>query len=393
MTDADRLAPLDGLRSTVVLFVLLLHALMAYFTLAPSDAIPTFGGWPSWAAAGVVDPKRWVGFDLVIAFIDIFCMALMFFVSGLFVSASLKRKGAFGFMFGRLKRLAIPFVFAAGIIAPMAYFPAWLQRGGDGSLISYWHAWLALPAWQAGPAWFLWVLTAFALLAALLRLIAPNWTGALAQLVKRGGERPWRVFWGLFLLSSIAYIGMSILFDPYRWLMWGPFIFQVSRILHYFVYFLAGVAVGAYGLSAGLLAADGRLARRWWLFALLALPSFILLVATIVAAGAAGGQPMLMWRTVGGIAFALSCALTSFALIGLFVRMVRSRGAVGRSLDRNAYGIYLVHYVFINAAQYALLPTDIAATAKGVIVFAAALLLSWMTAALLRRIPAIARII
>jgi surface polysaccharide O-acyltransferase-like enzyme len=57
------------------------------------------------------------------------------------------------------------------------------------------------------------------------------------------------------------------------------------------------------------------------------------------------------------------------------------------SLSRNAYGMYLVHYVFVVWMQYAMLNAPLFAVAKAVIVFGVTLVLSWTMSAALRRLP------
>jgi hypothetical protein len=52
-----------------------------------------------------------------------------------------------------------------------------------------------------------------------------------------------------------------------------------------------------------------------------------------------------------------------------------------------AYGLYLVHYVFVVWLQYALLTMTLFAAIKAAIVFAGALALSWLTILTSRRIP------
>ena len=100
-----------------------------------------------------------------------------------------------------------------------------------------------------------------------------------------------------------------------------------------------------------------------------------------------------LWIAIGGLSFVLSCAASSFAMLAIFLRFARPRVPLWDSLSDNAYGIYLVHYAFVSWLQYAMLPAPLGAPAKGAIVFLAALALSWFTAALLRRVPAIARVI
>jgi surface polysaccharide O-acyltransferase-like enzyme len=91
--------------------------------------------------------------------------------------------------------------------------------------------------------------------------------------------------------------------------------------------------------------------------------------------------------------FVLSCAASCFAFLALFLRFARSGSRLFDSLSANSYGIYLVHYAFVNWLQYALLPASLPAVVKWTIVFAGALLLSWGTVASMRRIPAIARVV
>lgn len=392
-TAAQRNLSMGYLRAFVTLLVLFHHSVLAYFSQAPQSGIP-FARLPLlWTAFPVVDPQRWPGFDLMVGFNDIFFMSLMFFVSGLFVQGSLGRKGSLRFIGGRVIRLGIPFAVASALLAPLAYYPAYLQSGADPNLAAYWQTWTSLPFWPSGPAWFLWVLLVFGAVAAIVNLIAPGWLRVLARLAAGADRHPWRFFFGLCVLSAAAYVSLSIVYNPYRWLSYGPFSVQASRMLHYAIYFFAGASVGAVGLDKGLLAQDGTLARRWWLAAALAVPMFLVVIAIVVAAGIAKGTPLAFWESVGGIGFALSCGLSSFALIAIFVRFFRRRSGIWDSLARNAYGMYIVHYAFVAWIQFALLPARLGGLQKGLIVFCTVVMASWATTALLRRVPGIAKII
>jgi surface polysaccharide O-acyltransferase-like enzyme len=93
------------------------------------------------------------------------------------------------------------------------------------------------------------------------------------------------------------------------------------------------------------------------------------------------------WEIAGDFGFVISCAASSFAFLALFVRFAARRNRVFDSLNQNAYGIYLVHYAFVSWLQLALLKAHMPGLAKGSVVFLGAVVLSWGTAALLRRIP------
>jgi peptidoglycan/LPS O-acetylase OafA/YrhL len=388
----ERNLPLGYLRGLVTLLVVLHHTLLAYMRFAPPGQ-PPMDASLFWTAFPIVDSQRWAGADLIVGFNDTFFMSLMFLISGVFAWPSLQRKGSGVFVRDRLWRLGLPFVLAAALLAPLAYYPTWLASPTHTG--SFWQQWLGLGVWPAGPAWFLWVLLAFGVVAALVSLVAPAWGSALGRVAARLGQRPLAFFLTLLLVSSLVYLPMAAWFDPSRWLMAGPFFVQISRLPHYFVYFLAGVAIGAHGSTRGLLASDGRLARRWPLWVLLSLLAFGISTITVIAivGTLAHGGPGQGLAAFGNFTYVLSCASASFALLALFTRFVRRARVAIDSLGANAYGIYLLHYVAVIWLQYALLSMPLPALAKIVLVFAGAVALSWGATAVLRRWPVAARIL
>jgi peptidoglycan/LPS O-acetylase OafA/YrhL len=319
-------------------------------------------------------------------------MSLMFFLSGLFFWPSLARKGRAQFLRDRLLRLGLPFAAGAAILAPLAYYPTWLEISHHHPTTPFWHQWLALGQWPSGPAWFIWVLLAFDCIATLLTALAPDWGNTVGRVAARLSIRPVVFFCALVAISAIAYIPMALRFTPVAWTAFGPFTFQTSRILHYFVYFLIAVGIGAWGLDRGLLAPGGKLARRWPLWTAAALVIFVATSAIGVAAITSHAKSPA-WTIANEVGFVLSCAATSLALLALFLHFARSRSPLLESLSANSYAIYLVHYCFVSWLQYALLPASLSVVAKFAIVFCGALGLSWATSAALRRIPALAKVL
>jgi peptidoglycan/LPS O-acetylase OafA/YrhL len=380
------------LRAFVTLLVVAHHAVLAYCPFLPPAEPASLLPQPRWwQAFPVIDSHRWMGFGLFVGFNDMFFMSLMFFLSGLFVWTSLQRKGAGTFFRDRLLRLGLPFVLAAAIVAPLAYYPTFLQTGGHG-VGGFWQQWKALGTWPAGPAWFVWLLLGFDMVVAALYAVKPSFGETLSRFASRAAQSPFRFFSRLIVVSIVAYVPLSLVIDPMYWGAFGPFFVQTSRIVHYFVYFLAGIAVGAYGLDRGLLAPNGELARRWGRWALGAVAAFLFAIS--VFGFAISAKTLLrLWATYGGLAFVFSCAASSFACMAIFVHFTRRRSAVWDSLNRNAYGIYLVHYAFVSWLQLALLKYELPGAIKGFAVIIAAVLLSWGTTAALRRIPAVARVI
>jgi hypothetical protein len=149
-TAIQRNLAIGYLRAFITLLVLAHHAVLAYHPFAPAPGAALNGPARWWQAFPVVDSQRWTGFALFAAFNDIFFMALMFFLSGLFVWKSLQRKGSGHFLRDRALRLGLPFIVAAAVVAPLAYYPAYLQTGAAG-IAGFWKQWRSLGNWPAGP--------------------------------------------------------------------------------------------------------------------------------------------------------------------------------------------------------------------------------------------------
>ena len=380
------------LRAFITLLVLAHHAALAYHPFAP-ERFTTLAAQPRWwEAFPVVDPHKWMGWSFFTGFNDVFFMSLMFLLSGLFVQHSIERKGVGVFLRDRLLRLGLPFVVAAAVIAPLAYYPTYLLMPAPAGIAGYWQQWRALGSWPAGPAWFIWLLLAFDIVAAALFAFAPKVMARLGRVVSGSSNRPIVLFLLLAAVSAVTYIPLAIRFGADSWSMFGPFFFQTSRLLHYLAYFLIAIGVGATAMSRGLFDAKGKLARRWPLWAAAMVLIYLALAAAFITMISGAGKS-LPWGPLLGILWVLSCAASCFGFMSVFARFATRRRAVFDSLTENAYGMYLIHYAFVSWLQYALLPASLSGFVKGVIVTLGTIILSWGTTAALRRIPAVARVI
>jgi surface polysaccharide O-acyltransferase-like enzyme len=198
----------------------------------------------------------------------------------------------------------------------------------------------------------------------------------------------------LVAVSALGYLVMLSAFGPARWFALGPFSVQASRLLFYFIYFVAGVGVGAVSGDRGPLAQGGRLARHWfvWLCAALAFYCLIVVLEVVPSKGLTGLSPFA-WQSFYGFAFVLSCATTTFAFLSFFLRFANEPVPAFDALRSNAYGMYLIHYIFVIWLQYELLEVPLHAVAKATIVFTGTVTLSFGIVAAFRRIPVVARII
>lgn len=385
---------IGNLRAIVILLVLAFHSALAYLDFLPVH-IAAFDSPPFlWRAFPIIDPARSFGLDLFCAWLDVFLMSFFFFVSGLFAWTSLTRRGAGGFLRNRLLRLGLPFAVVVLLLMPLALYPSYLQSGGEPGIAAFWRHWRALPFWPSGPMWFLWLLLAGDVLTAgLYRLLAGRRAAVLA-LSRSAREHPVRFLAGFVALSALAYIPLALTFGVSPWFQWGPFTAQLSRPAHYAVYFFAGVAIGACGIERGLLAADGPLPRHWerWLLATLLLFAVWLALSGLVLAAPHGtASPAL--QALDDLSFVLACFASCFAVLALALRFMPTRRPRVDILNRNAYGMYLVHYPFVLWLQYALLAAVLPAIVKFAVVFAGSVLLSLGASEALGQLPAIAAII
>ncbi len=385
---------LNNLRTVAIVIVVAVHAVTAYLWSSPVSSFRFDDPPYRWQSIPIVDHERWLGFDLFCALQDIYLICLLFFLSGLFVWQSLERKGGQLFLWDRLLRIGLPFALAVGLLMPAAFYPVYRLEAVDPSVAAYWQHWLALPFWPSGPPWFLWVLLAFDAAAAALFHFARAVGDAFGRSIGRIAASPPLFIVAMLTASALAYIPLALIFNPWAWFEIGPISFQLCRPLLYGLYFFAGVGIGAHGsIGQGLLATDGWLARRWRTLLAAAVSSYVLWLGIAGLAARGTGTPSLALDFVQALGFVLSCAAGCLCMLAVFLRFANQRLPLLDALQGNAYGIYLVHYVFVIWLQYALLGTEIFAGVKAVIVFAFSLLLSWASVAAMRRVATAFRIV
>jgi surface polysaccharide O-acyltransferase-like enzyme len=379
-----RITALDRARTCITLLVLLHHSVVNYTYF------------------GTGDRMRWLGFDLIVLFNDSFFMACMFLISGLFVCDSLARKGSVTYRRNRAWRLGLPFLVSIFVLMPVAYYPTFLRYHLPGTTdFNFFHFWwhtLTVGPWPSGPAWFLWVLLALDALAAVVWAVAPGTIDALGQFILARRDRAMAAFAAFLLFSVVVYLPMHLVVGDGAWLEPDgfPIPIQTSRIFLYAGYFFLGVGIGATSLRTGLLAEGGELARRWlvWLgFAAIFYGAILFLVYIHHNWIADFNSPPLSWRVAYGVAFALFSAAMTSAELSIFVRFAKSRLSLLDAVRPSAYGIFLVHYIFIIWLQYSVYDFALPAFVKFAIVFVGTLSMSWGLVLLLRRIPLVARMI
>ena len=386
--------PLRNLRGVLIVLIVSFHAFSAYIVSQPAETPPFDRAPYEWIAFPIVDSARWLGFDLYCAFQFLYLMQFMFLLSGLFVWQSLLRRGWRAYLFQRIVRLGIPFLLGTYVLMPLAYYASYRATAVDPSWSSFWSHWIELPVTATGPMWFLWFLTALNFAAVALYRLWPGSSALLTSpLVAQAKTNPGALFLAIVGVSAIAYVPLSAFYSPWKWVAFGPFEVQAAFAPQYVLYFLVGLAVGAYGYDRGLLDADGMLVRRWPLWAVGSFAAFLLWIipTALVVKGVAASIPGL--QLAGDLGLVIFAAATCFAMTAVFLRYAGGRWPVIDSISENAYAIYFFHYPIVLWLQLALLGADLPAVVKAPIVLLMALLLSWGASVMTNRAIANARLL
>lgn len=377
MSIAPRSAALDRARTFLTIVVLIHHAIIPYTHF------------------GHTDPKHWIGFDAIVLANDSYFMAMFFFLSGLFVWPSLAHRTTRRFINDRMLRLGLPFVIGALTVIPLAYYAVEPRDSTEGFGPFWWRT-IAIGPWPSGPIWFTWVLLAFGIIANVVFRWAPHALDAVDRLSHCALIHPLRFFGVFAAVTLLVYVSARLYFGPNHWFVLGPLAVQASRIGLYFLYFLFGAGVGSAQMERGLLSHEGALPHHWLRYALIATVFYAFLWGLIAVKRGVLGNPDTLphwYEFAYGVALSLFSAAMLFALLGYFLKFESGGTSWLDPLQRDAYGIFLVHYVFVLWIQYALFPLETPAIIKGLVAFFGTLVLSWATSAALRQIPGAQRVL
>lgn len=360
----QRLYFVQWLRVFLISLVVAHHAGQAYG--------PTGGSWP------IHDHEQaeWLGpfFGVNAAFF----MGFFFLIAGYFTGPSFDRKGAGAFVRDRLIRLGIPLVFFTFFVfGPLVYFwtapPESFFSFYIFDYIGGWHI-------EMGHLWFVAQLLAYGLIYAAWRVYAH-------KAPERGRPPPG----DLQVLAYVVALGVIGALVRQVWPQddWVDLLWLVpaepAHLPQYVSLFVVGVIAGRGDwfnrVSSGL-------GMRWFAFAVVAF------VVAGVARGAEDDLPgWLSFWTIWGIAEAFICVGMILGLTVLFRRFANRPGAWADRLDGDVYGVYLVHWFVVIAFQAAIDGVALGPTAKFFIVTALALVASFAITDVLRRIPAVRRVV
>ncbi len=313
---------MDNLRTVIIFLVVVYHIGGVY------EAAGLWGWF--WI---IDDPTTMVWVGIMGIVLDIFVMPTLFFVSGYLTPASLKNRTAGKFILGKFKRLIIPWLIAVFTLIPVYKVIFLYSRGlPQQHWSTYFH--ITNPNSQNW-LWFLPVLFAFSLVYALLsktHLKLPNISPKLAVLTA--------------VLVGFAYsFGIGGVVGFRSWTLTPLIDFENERLLVYFLSFL----LGALFYKQAVFAEKPKGKRLYNIvngIAWIPVTAHIF-VRLIPFFSAEGFTVTPMYRLMWWVSFDLALLCMMYLMVETFRRYFDKTGKIWSELNRNSYGVYIIHVIMI----------------------------------------------
>ncbi len=371
----DRYAYLDNLRVFLVALVICHHQAIAFG--AP-------GGW-YYIVERSPDVLSLVALTLFVGVNQSFFMSLLFFIAGYFTPLSLDRKGAARFVCDRLVRLVIPLLTYFFVLNPsIIYLTLRFQDTVSPGYFSF-MATQAVEHFRFGPLWFVLLLLVFTGIYLGNTTVAGRYA-ARPLILQYPGKKQILVFivaigCATFLLRVFVPLGTTLL---------G---IEVAYTPLYIALFFFGIH--AYR-GKWLKRLDTSHATPWFR---LALALIVALPAILVLGGALRGQEDAFRGGLTGqsLAYALwepfLCIGISMKLLVCFRKRMNWISPLTAHLSQSAYAAYIIHPVFVIIATHIARNWPLPALVTTVLLCPLSLASTFATAALLRRIPLLKKVL
>jgi fucose 4-O-acetylase-like acetyltransferase len=325
---------LDNLRTFMIFLVVLLHAAIVYEKNSMGAA------W--WI---VVDPSNSDLPGIVFLILNIFVIATIFFISGFLTPLSLKNRTGWTFLKSKFKRLMVPWIIAVLTLIPLYKVIFLYSRNlPQGNWTTYFH-WNSI--WSQNWLWFLPVLFLFDMLYLCLSKAHIN----MSHITFR------RAVWAFFLISVLYSFCMDF-FNLYGWTKTILIDFQNERILIYFMVFLLGALCYKLRIFESewknkkldiTLHCTGWIPVNLYIF---------LLIYSLIKPGEYLFSEIVD-TLILRLNLVLSLAYLLYVMITTFRKYLNKQGAILMELNKNSYGVYIIHVIVMGSIALTMLNTAI----------------------------------
>ena len=368
-----RLFFVDNLRILLIVLLILHHLAITY---------GAFGTWyytepPSSDAAVMV-------FTLFTGLNQSFFLAFFMMISGYFTPGSYDRKGPGLFFKDRLLRLGIPLAFFAIVIDPLVNYAVEVNvRGFGGSLWEFLTRYVGgYDGLSIGPLWFVETLLIFSGAYVLWRLATP----APTSFRDTDGKVPGNLaIAGFALLLGAVTFAVRIWVPQNRWfdLLQLP----VADMPQYIALFIVGIVAYRHNWFMQISKAKGKL----WLG--VAIVSAVLLPIMMVIGG---GPETDLAPFLGGVHWQslvfsvwqqFLCMGMVIGLLVLFRERLNYQGNLSKAMAASAYAVYIIHAPVLVFLGLVLQRVSAPSLVKYALVAPIAVVLCFLIAGLVRKLP------
>lgn len=335
---------LDNLRTFLIFLVILYHAGFSYQNALGANWI-------------VLDPVKNDSIGLIGLYLDVFVMAVMFFISGYFVPVSAGSKSTWEFIRSKFKRIMLPWIVAVFTLIPIYKILFLYSRGlPQEEWFTYFHLFQRsgtdLTFFANDPSqhwlWFLPILFLFQILYLIMyraNLLSINISLRTAIIIT-------------FILGLVYSMGIAIL--GLRGWNYSPiFEFQRERLLIYFMFFLLG------SLCYKLKVFDSKSgAKKYFIL------SNIILTVVIGIYTAVSINFLLnmvypersyffISERIDGLAYYGSVLLLMFSFLHILIHTFQSHfnkiNKIMKQLNKNSYYVYIIHMIVLGIVAFAMI--------------------------------------
>ena len=366
-----RMIFVDNLRWVMIVLVITMHAAVTYSNM---------GRWYYNEKTQLTLGSQ-LFFATYQVWLQAFFMGFLFFIAGYFVPPAFDRKGALRFLRDRAVRLGIPsLLYLFGIGPATIYYLLHTKRPGE-SFPAFWGHYAMGPAIRqggTGPLWFCVALLVFCLV----------YAGARVGSGRTGGREDWlpanqNVVMMILAIASATFLVRVV--QPIGTAVWNM---QLCFFSQYVFLFIAGLHAYRHGWLERM---PDRFGMRWLGISLgggAIIWFAILVIATRMHWETKSFDGGMHWQSALLSAWeSFFCVGVCLGLIVLFRSRFNTQKRWARFLSDNAFAVYVIHPPVVIAASLALRAFDGPPVAKFALVSAAAIVITFSLAAVLRRIP------
>jgi fucose 4-O-acetylase-like acetyltransferase len=304
-----------------------------------------------------------------------FFMGAFFFISGYFIPKSRDNKSITQFVRTKVKRLLIPVLILLIVIVPIYFYIAYCYNNHIS--ISFWNYYVEI-YWKSGimsyeHGWYLVSLFLYSMIYLLIEKFLNNYHGKLTIL---------KIIVFIGIMSILSFL-IRIVFPIDKWIdIFGVIGIEPAHLPQYFLMFTAGIL--AY--------------KNKWLENLskkIGLPFSIIGMMLIILCYSKD----MVDKKVISVIFEYFAVFESIMAVSIIIGLIwiiknihkLSKGI--KVLQDNSFGAYVIHNLYVVLLQVFVFGLNINVNVKFILVAGLAIVLSFFTSMLLRRIPLIAKVI